>query len=166
MSNTKKYIIAGVIVVAVVVFIIFANDKNMPIAANTSADGGTTSAPSETTNPATTPTSTGGDTTGNGTTASASKYKDGTYTGAVENAVYGNIQAKITISGGKITDVEIPVYPNSLGHTSDVSASTIPVLKAEALAAQSANVQIVSGATQDTQAFQQSLADALSQAAA
>jgi uncharacterized protein with FMN-binding domain len=63
-----------------------------------------------------------------------------------------------------ITDVSWPVYPNDPGHTTEVSASSLPALKQEAIAAQSANVDIVSGATQTAEAFQQSLAAALAQA--
>lgn len=167
MSNAKKYIIAGVLVVAVVIFIVFANSKSTPVAANTPSGGTDTSTTTDNTAPSVTPTSTAGAGTPPVTTTEAtgaSGYKDGTYTGPVENAVYGNIQVAVTISGGKITDVEVPVAPSGPGHTDQVTASAIPALKQEALVAQSANVNVVSGATQDSQAFQQSLAAALSQA--
>jgi uncharacterized protein with FMN-binding domain len=84
----------------------------------------------------------------------------------VTDAIYGQLQIVATVSGGKITDVSWPVYPNSGGHTIEVSASALPQLKQEAIATQSANVNIVSGATQTSQAFQQSLAAALNQAKA
>jgi uncharacterized protein with FMN-binding domain len=45
-----------------------------------------------------------------------------------------------------------------------LAAEALPILKQEAIAAQSANVSIVSGATQDSQAFQQSLGAALAEA--
>jgi uncharacterized protein with FMN-binding domain len=92
------------------------------------------------------------------------QYKDGTYTGSVADAVYGQLQVVATISGGMITNITWPVYPNNPGHTSQVSATALPALEQEAIAAQSANVNIVSGATQDSEAFQQSLAAALAQA--
>ncbi len=91
------------------------------------------------------------------------KYKDGTYTGAVADAFYGKLQTSITIKGGLITDVSFPQAPSG-GRSSEVSAFALPTLKAEAIAAQTANVNIVSGATQDTEAFNASLADALNQA--
>ena len=105
----------------------------------------------------------GGDSGGDSTTATGA-YKNGTYTGPVTNAIYGNIQVKVTISGGKIMDVTCPVYPDSGGHTSEVNGYALPQLKQETIAAQSANIDIVSGATQTSEAFQQSLAAALAQA--
>lgn len=97
---------------------------------------------------------------------STSAYKDGSYTGSVADAFYGKLQVKVTISGGLITNVTYPQYPNAPGHTTDVSNATLPVLTQEAIKIQSANVDIVSGATQTSQAFQQSLASALVQAKA
>jgi len=105
--------------------------------------------------------STGG--TGTGTPPSG-PYKDGTYTGPVTDAIYGQIQVVATIQGGKLTRVGVPVFPNAGGHTTEVTQFSIPQLKQEAIAAQSANVDIVSGATQTSQAFEESLAAALAQA--
>lgn len=100
---------------------------------------------------------------GNGTNTTSS-YKDGTYTGSVEDAVYGNVQVKATISGGKITDVVFLQFPNTPGHSTEVSNFAIPQLRQEAIQSQSAHVDVVSGATQTSQAFMQSLQSALSQA--
>ena len=80
------------------------------------------------------------------------------------NSVYGPVQVAVTVTGGKMVTVNVPVYPNTPGHTTEVSGQSIPVLKQEAISVQNANVNIVSGATQTTEAFQQSLASALSQA--
>lgn len=147
----KKYIIGGVLVLAVAAYIIFANKGSAPVA---TAPSSPTSTPATST-PTTSATST--------SPASTGQYKDGTYTGSVADAFYGNLQAVVTIQGGMITDVTFPQAPSG-GNSSVVSAMALPALKAEAIAAQSANVNIVSGATQDSQAFQQSLASALAQA--
>ncbi|HUC01422.1 MAG TPA: peptidoglycan-binding protein [Candidatus Paceibacterota bacterium] len=96
-------------------------------------------------------------------TTSSGQYKDGTYTGSVADAFYGNLQVVATIQGGAITDITFPQYPTG-GNSSNVSGWALPTLKQEAITAQSADVHIVSGATQDSQAFQQSLAVALAQA--
>ena len=92
------------------------------------------------------------------------QYKNGTYTGIVADAFYGKLQVVAIIQNGKLTDVQFPVYPNDRGHTLELAQQALPQLKSEAIAAQNANVDIVSGATQDSQAFQQSLASALVQA--
>ncbi len=91
-------------------------------------------------------------------------YKDGKYTGTVSNSVYGPVQVALTITGGKIVGVDVPVYPNAAGHTTDVSAMSLPILKQEVITVQGAHVDTVSGATQTSEAFNESLASALSQA--
>lgn len=103
-------------------------------------------------------------TTPTSTPATTGQYKDGSYTGDVANAIYGKLQVVAVISGGAITDVQFPVYPNDSGHSQQVSGMALPILKQEALTAQNANVNIVSGATQTSEAFQESLGIALQQA--
>jgi uncharacterized protein with FMN-binding domain len=98
-----------------------------------------------------------------GTTAGA-QYKDGTYTGSVADAFYGNVQVSATISGGKLTDVKFLQYPDTHQTSVIINQQAMPYLKQEAIQAQTANVQIISGATYTSQAFQQSLQSALSQA--
>lgn len=92
------------------------------------------------------------------------QYKDGTYTGSVADAFYGNIQVQAVIGGGKITNVIFLQYPNDRGTSIEINSQAMPYLTQEAIAAQNANVDIVSGATDSSMAFQQSLAAALSQA--
>ena len=91
-------------------------------------------------------------------------YADGQYTGSPADAYYGNIQVQVTVSGGKITDVAFLQYPSDRSTSRYINGQAMPYLKQEALQAQSANVDIVSGATDSSMAFQQSLASALSQA--
>jgi uncharacterized protein with FMN-binding domain len=91
-------------------------------------------------------------------------YKNGKYTGDIANTVYGDIQVQAIISGGKITDIQLLAYPNHVGHSVEVSDMSLPILKSEAIQVQSANVNVVSGATQTSEGFSQSLASALSKA--
>lgn len=92
------------------------------------------------------------------------KYKDGKYIGNVADAYYGNIQVQAVVSGGKITDVVFLQYPNDRRTSVLINSQAMPYLKEEAVLAQSANVDIVSGATQSSLAFRESLGSALSQA--
>lgn len=167
-SSITKYVVAGVVVLAFVAYLIFANKNSTPVASNTPTGTPSTTGPTST--PTTVPPSgnppTGSTTTASTTTtptASAGKYKDGTYTGSVADAFYGNLQVSATIKGGAITDVTFLQAPSG-GNSSVVSAMAEPALKQEAIATQSANVNVVSGATQDSEAFNQSLAVALAQA--
>lgn len=97
-------------------------------------------------------------------TANTGKYKNGTYTGSVADAFYGNVQVQVTISGGQITDVQFLQYPSDRQTSIMINSQAMPYLKQEAIAAQSAQVAGVSGATATSQAFIQSLSSALSQA--
>jgi uncharacterized protein with FMN-binding domain len=166
----KKYIIAGVLVVAFVAYLIFANRNSAPVATlptTTPSSTGPTSNPTPVATSSGAPTTTGsGSGTGTGSgSGSAGQYKDGTYTGSVADAFYGNLQVSVTVQGGAITNITFPQAPSG-GHSGDVSAQALPVLAQEAITAQSANVNVVSGATQDSHAFQQSMASALAQAKA
>ncbi len=91
-------------------------------------------------------------------------YVDGTYTGSVADAYYGNVQVQAVVSGGKLTDVQFLQYPNTHSTSVYINSQAMPYLTQEAIQSQSANVDIVSGATDTSMAFQQSLAAALAQA--
>src|SRR5258708_13680180 len=84
-------------------------------------------------------------------------YKDGSYTGRVADAQWGYIQVKAVIQNGKITDVQFLQYPNDRNHSIAINNYADPLLTSEAIQAQSANVDAVSGATDTSDAFIQSL---------
>jgi len=94
------------------------------------------------------------------------EYNDGTYTGSVADAFYGNIQVKATVSGGKLTNVTFLQYPNDRSTSVMINQQAMPGLVQEALQAQSASVNGVSGAMQTSEAFRASLGAALAQAKA
>jgi uncharacterized protein with FMN-binding domain len=98
------------------------------------------------------------------TNSSQISYKDGTYTGSAADAFYGTMQVQAIVKNGKIADVQFLQYPNDRDESVQINQQAMPMLKQEAIQAQSANVDIVSGATDSSQAFMQSLASALSQA--
>lgn len=92
------------------------------------------------------------------------KYKDGEYIGKITDAFYGKIQVKAIIKNGKLTDVKHLQYPNDRPTSTDINNAALPILTNEAIQAQSSQVDIVSGATDSSIAFKESLASALSQA--
>jgi len=91
-------------------------------------------------------------------------YKNGTFTGNSENAFYGNIQVKAIISGGKITDIQFLQHPDSAARSVAINTLAMPSLRQEAIQAQDAQIDVVSGATDTSNAFMQSLSSALTQA--
>ncbi len=92
------------------------------------------------------------------------KFKDGQFTGDVADAYYGNVQVRVTFNNDKITDVKFLDYPQDRGHSIEINQYAMPILISEAISAQSANVDSVSGATATSGAFIQSLQSAINQA--
>lgn len=157
----KKFVIAVAVFGVFVVYSLGIRHQNPVIAKPSTL---------VTNNPPTTTTSSSGSVSDNvnaGTTNSSNssgQYKDGTYTGSSADAYYGNVQVSATISGGKITNVKFLQYPDTHQTSVSINQQAMPYLKQEAIQAQSSNVQVISGATFTSQAFQQSLQAALSQA--
>ncbi|MCW2164285.1 FMN-binding domain-containing protein [Microbacterium hydrothermale] len=94
----------------------------------------------------------------------SSGLRDGTYTGAAANTRYGPVQVQITVSGGSITDVQVPEYPSSNGRDQQINSRALPTLMDETIQAQSAQVDMVSGATYTSTGYRTSLQSALDQA--
>lgn len=91
-------------------------------------------------------------------------YRDGKYTGSSANAYYGNVQVVAVIKGGKLADVQFLDYPSDRSYSAEASRYATPILRSEAIRAQSATVDTVSGATYTSEAFIESLGSALGQA--
>jgi uncharacterized protein with FMN-binding domain len=94
------------------------------------------------------------------------QYVDGSYTGIQADAYYGIVQVQAVISGGKLTAVNFLSYPNDRRTSQEINSQAMPMLQQEAIAAQSANVSGVSGASDTSMAFIQSLDSALAKAKA
>ncbi len=100
-----------------------------------------------------------------GQTASASGPAPArTVTGMVANTQYGPMQVQLTLSGTKITKVTVPQHTNVGAQSEEIDATAIPTLTGETLAAQSAHIDAVSGATYTSSGYIQSLQSALDQA--
>jgi uncharacterized protein with FMN-binding domain len=160
----KKTIVSIVIIGTFVIYsFLHAHSGLVAILPNTPVESRSSSSS------ATTPPSTqipGATVTPNATGTSGSLYKDGSYTGSVADAQWGVVQVKAVIQNGKITDVQFLQYPNDRSRSIYINSVADPQLSSEAIQAQSANVDIVTGATDSSEAFMQSLSDALSQARA
>jgi uncharacterized protein with FMN-binding domain len=127
----------------------------------------TTNAPTSTTNAGTNNTTSAATTTTTAptsTTSGSGLYKDGQYDGVTTDAYYGIVQVRAIIQGGKLTDVQFLSYPSDRSYSREVNNIAMPILKSEAIKAQSAQVNAVSGATNTSRAFIQSLSSALNAA--
>lgn len=155
----KKFTVAVLIVGAFILYSLMYNHANLvALLPNNSTDSSSSSSSSSNTSstsdvpPA--------------SSTSGSLYKDGSYTGSVADAQWGNIQVKAVIQNGRITDVQFLQYPNERNRSVMINDYADPQLTNEAIQAQSVNVDVITGATDTSEAFMQSLSDALSQAKA
>ena len=96
--------------------------------------------------------------------APAVHYKDGEYTGDTTTIEWGPIQVKAIIQNGAITDVQFLQVPFDRTRSVEISDFAKPLLKSEAIGAQSAQVNLVSSATMTSIGFRQALASALAKA--
>ncbi|GAA3833271.1 FMN-binding protein [Streptomyces phyllanthi] len=95
--------------------------------------------------------------------AGAQAAANGTMTGDVEQTEYGPVQVRITVSGGKITKAEAVQKPSG-GRSTQISNDSIPKLNQAAVAAGSADIDAVSGATYTSAGYKKSLQSALDKA--
>ncbi|MFF4117818.1 FMN-binding protein [Streptomyces sp. NPDC001714] len=112
-------------------------------------------------------TSGSGDSSGSGSSGSGksgSSTGTKTVTGDTVQTRWGPVQVKVTIKNGKITDVTAVQYPSDNPRDQEINDYALPQLRSEALAAQSASIDTVSGATYTSQGYQQSLQSALDSA--
>jgi uncharacterized protein with FMN-binding domain len=84
-----------------------------------------------------------------------------TATGDVAPNQYGNVQVKVTVKGGKITQVTPVQLPQSDAKSAEISQYAAPQLQSEVLSAQSAQINGVSGASYTSQSYDTSLQSAL-----
>lgn len=84
-----------------------------------------------------------------------------TVTGPTVQTKYGPVQVRITLTGSKITKATAIQSPDSLSRSQEISSTAVPQLNQETLAAQSANIDSVSGATYTSAGYKQSLQSAL-----
>jgi uncharacterized protein with FMN-binding domain len=97
-------------------------------------------------------------------TPGATGLKDGSFTGQDFPNFYGDVQVQVIVSGGRITDVKALQYPTDRPQSAYISSVAIPYLHDEVLKAQSAQIDIISGATFTSESYTQSLQSALARA--
>lgn len=91
-------------------------------------------------------------------------YKDGQYTGQDFPNQFGDTQVKVTIAGGRITDVQAVQLPFDRPRSAEISQYASPRLHDEVLQTQTAQIDSLSGATYTSDSYAQSVQSALDQA--
>lgn len=130
-----------------------------PAAAGSGSDGS-----SSTDSGTTSSGSTDSGTTDSGTSDSGSASSTKTYDGDAVQTRWGPVQVRITVQDGKITASEAIVYPNGNHEDEQINSFALPVLGQEAVQQQSADIDMVSGATVTSQGYLSSLQSAIDQA--
>ena len=120
--------------------------------------------PSASATAAPTPTASGTPPPGGGSptpTSTGSGLKNGSFTGQDFPNFYGDVQVKVVVSGGKVTDIVALRYPTDRPQSAYISSVAVPLLRTEVLQAQSARIDGVSGATYTSESYAQSVQSAL-----
>jgi uncharacterized protein with FMN-binding domain len=87
-----------------------------------------------------------------------------TVTGDSVQTRWGPVQVRITLKSGRLTEVTAVVYPTENPRDQEINSFALPRLRSEALQAQSADIDTVSGATYTSDGYRQSLQSALDSA--
>ncbi|WP_225822017.1 FMN-binding protein [Streptomyces naphthomycinicus] len=99
-----------------------------------------------------------------GSPAPGSAAAGGTVTGDSVQTRWGPVQVRVTIESGRLTDVTAVGYPQDNPRNQEINSYALPQLRREALAAQSARIDTVSGATYTSDGYRRSLQSALDSA--
>jgi uncharacterized protein with FMN-binding domain len=94
-------------------------------------------------------------------TAAGTPADSGTFSGTTIDTRYGPVQVRIVVSGQKVIDVQALQLPRDRARSAFISQYSAPLLRTEAIQAQNAKIDIVSGATYTSIAYERSLDSAL-----
>ncbi len=89
--------------------------------------------------------------------------RDGTATGARVETDYGPVQVKVTVKAGEIVEVNALILPSLHERSRWIAANLVPRLRQRVLSAQTADVDVMSGATFTSGGYLRSLQSALDQ---
>jgi uncharacterized protein with FMN-binding domain len=98
------------------------------------------------------------------TSSGSSTTKVRTVTGEVAQTRWGPVQVELTLTGTSISKVSVLQYPSGNGKDDEINSYALPILTQETISAQSASIDMVSGATVTSDGYLQSLQSAIDQA--
>jgi uncharacterized protein with FMN-binding domain len=96
--------------------------------------------------------------------SASTAYADGRHTGPAVNAYYGMVQIQAIVENGRVARLKVLQYPSDRQTSVAINRQALPLLRDEVIAAQTAEVDVISGATLTSEAFIKSLSGALAQA--
>ncbi len=87
-----------------------------------------------------------------------------TFTGGREYAYYGYVKVQATVCNSTVTDVQVLEFPNENGLSKQINGAAVPHLLQETVGGHTWKVDLISGATFTSVAYEKSLQEALKQA--
>ncbi|MFE3416352.1 FMN-binding protein [Streptomyces mirabilis] len=157
----RRVTLAAATTVTGFVLLLSLKPHTAPTVAQASSSAGQSASQSPSRSPA--PGSSSGGSSG-GSSGSAKSTGTKTVTGDTIQTRWGPVQVRVTLKNGKITDVTAVSYPTDNPRDQEINSYAIPQLRREALAAQSAQIDSVSGASYTSDGYKQSLQSALDSA--
>nr|WTB35518.1 FMN-binding protein [Streptomyces sp. NBC_00830] len=141
-----------------------ATTSQAPVSTGTSPGGSTTeagggSSGSKPSAGAPSPSASAGSGSGSGS-STATRF----VTGEADQTRFGPVQVKITVEGSKITNISVVQYPSDNSRDQEINSYALPALNQEAISAQSAEIDAVSGATFTSDGYINSLQSAIDKA--
>lgn len=154
-ETMKKFALSALVVMTFLVYSYHQRHEQVskPLVSASAPSASTPDAQSSAPTQSGTPVSTG-----------SGQYKDGNYTGSVADAFYGNVQVQAVVRMGRVVAVTFLQHPSDNSTSRVINRQAMPILMQEAVQAQSASVDTVTGATDTSMAFIQSLTAALASA--
>lgn len=144
MSTSRKIIIGAVVIGLIALYVI-----SRMLGGTSDTTGGSATTDTTTTTAATEP---------------QGRYKNGTYVGPASESIYGIVQVSAVITNGNLSDIKILKSPNDKDNSIEINAAAMPKLVREAIRIQSADVNLLTGATESSVSFKESLSGALAKA--
>jgi uncharacterized protein with FMN-binding domain len=157
----KRGVIGGALTALALALILSFKTPEASGLATLNSNGGT----SATSNGGTSATSNGA-TSGSGSGTGTKSTYTGQLTGQAVQIPFGTVQVQVTMQNGKITDVQTLQLPSGQFRSQQIGQYAAPQLRSEVLAAQSAQVNTISGATYTSEGYLQSVQSALDQVGA
>jgi uncharacterized protein with FMN-binding domain len=158
----RRVILAGVNTIVGLILLLSFKTHAVPTTLETrpAVIGDPTTSTTPTTRPATMPPPVGSV----GSPPDASTASTRTVTGNAASTRYGPVMVQITVTNGQITAANAVEYPTAKARDIQINARAVPRLNQETLAAQSAHIDMVSGATYTSNGYITSLQSALDKA--
>jgi len=150
----RRITMAAASTVTGVVLLLSLKPHTPPTVADTSSSSSSSQSPSDSSS------SSGSSGSSGGSKTTGTK----TVTGDTVQTRWGPVQVRVTVKNGRITDVTAVTYPQENPKDQQINSYAIPQLRREALAAQSASIDSVSGATYTSDGYKRSLQSALDSA--